>query len=489
VKQEAYVGPGRIYNSAFLDGLEIAAAKAAAISRAEAEGIGEGTTVYRLRDWGVARQRGWGCPIPVIHCEACGVVPVPAGDLPVRLPDGLDFSKPGNPLARHPTWKHTACPACGGPAERETDTLDTFVDSSWYFARFANPDAGAPIDPAAADYWLPVDQYIGGVEHAVLHLLYSRFFTRALSKCGYLDLAEPFDGMFTQGMVTHETYRAPDGQWVSPTEIRRGEGGALTRIADGAPITAGRIEKMSKSKRNTVDPATIIEGYGADAVRLFVLSDSPPDRDIEWTEAGVDGAWRYVNRLWRLVEDYRAVIAEEGAPGAEDALKLRQTAHRAADRMTAAVEAFALNSAVAEVRILSNAIADRLAALPVADGRRLASPALAEALAEAVGFVVKLANPIMPHLCEELWQALGHDRLMAEEPWPVADPALLVSDIVTVAVQVNGKLKATIDLRRDADQAAAETAALAEPKIAAIMAGKSPRKVIVVPNRIVNVVV
>jgi leucyl-tRNA synthetase len=489
VGTEAYAGPGVLAHSRFLDGLDVESGKRRAIEELEKAGRGRGATVYRLRDWGVSRQRYWGCPIPIIHCPVCGMVPVPRALLPVTLPMDVTFDTPGNPLDHHPTWKHVTCPDCGGPATRETDTFDTFFESSWYFARFCSPHVHErPFTREAAQYWLPVDQYIGGVEHAVLHLLYSRFFTRALSACGYLDLAEPFDGLFTQGMVTHETYRAPDGEWVSPTEIQRGEGGALTRIADGAPITAGRIEKMSKSKRNTVDPAAIIEGYGADAVRLFVLSDSPPDRDIEWTEAGVDGAWRYVNRLWRLIEDYRTVVAEDGAPGGESALPLRRIAHRAADRMTAAVEAFALNSAVAEVRILSNAIADRLAALPVADGRRLASPALAEALAEAVGFVVKLANPIMPHLCEELWQALGHDRLLTEESWPVADPALLVSDTVTVAVQVNGKLKATIDLQRDADQALAETAALAEPRIAAIMAGKPPRKVIVVPNRIVNVV-
>jgi leucyl-tRNA synthetase len=382
------------------------------------------------------------------------------------------------------------CPGCGGAAERETDTFDTFFESSWYFARFCSPhEQDRPFTKEAARYWLPVDQYIGGVEHAVLHLLYSRFFTRALSACGYLDLAEPFDGMFTQGMVTHETYRAPDGAWVAPTEIEHKADGSLVRIADGAPLTIGRIEKMSKSKRNTVDPAAIIEAYGADAVRLFVLSDSPPDRDIEWTEAGVDGAWRYVNRLWRLVEDYQTVIAAPDGPGAEAALELRRLAHRAADRMTAAVDAFAHNSAVAEVRILSNAIGDCLAGLKLVGDRRPAAPDLAAALAEAVSFVVRLASPMMPHVCEELWQRLGHDRLLVEEVWPVADPALLVSDTVTLAVQVNGKLKATIDVKRDADQAAVETTALAEPKIAAIMAGKMPRKVIVVPNRIVNVVV
>jgi leucyl-tRNA synthetase len=490
VADEAYTGPGLLAHSRFLDGLDVENGKKRAIAELEALGRGYGTTVYRLRDWGVSRQRYWGCPIPIIHCPVCGIVPVPKDQLPVTLPFDVDFDRPGNPLSHHPTWKHVSCPVCGGEAERETDTFDTFFESSWYFARFCSPhEVDRPFTREAVDYWLPVDQYIGGVEHAVLHLLYSRFFTRALSTCGYLDLAEPFDGMFTQGMVTHETYRAPDGEWVAPTEIARGDDGKLTRISDGAPLVAGRIEKMSKSKRNTVDPAQIIETYGADAVRLFVLSDSPPDRDIEWTAAGVDGAWRYVNRLWRLVEDFQAVVAQEGAPGADAAIALRRVAHRAIDRMTASVDAFAHNSAVAEMRILSNAIADRLAALPLEGGRRLAAPTLAEALGEAVRIVVRLAAPIMPHLAEELWQMLGHERLLAEEPWPVADPALLISDTVTVAVQVNGKLKATIDLARDADQAVAEATALGDPKIAAILAGKSPRKVIVVPNRIVNVVV
>ncbi len=490
VGDEAYTGPGILAHSRFLDGLEVEAAKKRAIEELEMLGRGFGTTVYRLRDWGVSRQRYWGCPIPIVHCPACGIVPVPKELLPVTLPMDVEFDTPGNPLDHHPTWKHVACPTCGGPAQRETDTFDTFFESSWYFARFCSPHLQErPFTREAVAYWLPVDQYIGGVEHAVLHLLYARFFMRALSYCGYLDLAEPFDGMFTQGMVTHETYRAPDGEWVSPAEIERGEGGRLTRASDGAPVAAGRVEKMSKSKRNTVDPAEIIGTYGADAVRLFMLSDTPPDRDMEWTEAGVEGAWRYVNRLWRLVEDYRTVVLCADSPGGDAALELRRVAHRAVDRMASAINAFALNVAVAEVRILSNAIADRLAALPVDDETRPAAPALYEALIEAVDILVRLAGPITPHLAEELWQALGHERLLVEEPWPVADPALLVSDTVTVAVQVNGKLKTTIELKRDADQATAEAVALADSRIIAIMAGKPARKVIVVPNRIVNVVV
>ncbi|HEX4506779.1 MAG TPA: leucine--tRNA ligase [Alphaproteobacteria bacterium] len=490
VGDEAYTGPGALAHSRFLDGLDVEGGKKRAIQELESLGRGFGTTVYRLRDWGVSRQRYWGCPIPIIHCPACGLVPVPKADLPVTLPMDVTFDTPGNPLSHHPTWKHVACPTCGGKAERETDTFDTFFESSWYFARFCSPHvADKPFTREAVSYWLPVDQYIGGVEHAVLHLLYSRFFTRAMSKCGYLDLPEPFDGMFTQGMVTHETYRAPDGEWVSPAEIQRGEGGGVTRVSDGAPITVGRIEKMSKAKKNTVDPSAIIGTYGADAARLFILSDTPPERDMEWTEAGVDGAWRYVNRLWRLIEDYKTVVAKDGASGAEKAEELRRTAHRATDKTTSSIDAFAHNIAVAEVRILSNAIGDVIATLPIENETRPADPALAEALAEVVSILVRLAGPMMPHLGEEMWQALGHDRLLAEESWPVADPTLLVSNSVTMAVQVNGKLKATIDLPRDSDQATAEAAALKDPKIVAAMAGKTARKVIVVPNRIVNVVV
>ncbi len=490
IGDEAYTGAGVLAHSRFLDGLDVEAGKRRAIAELETLGRGFGTTVYRLRDWGVSRQRYWGCPIPIIHCPSCGIVPVPKDQLPVTLPIDVDFDTPGNPLANHPTWKHVSCPTCGGAATRETDTFDTFFESSWYFARFCSPhETDRAFDPEAVRYWLPVDQYIGGVEHAVLHLLYARFFTRALQRCGYLDLAEPFDGMFTQGMVTHETYRTEAGEWVAPSEIERDTAGHLIRTTDGAMLTAGRIEKMSKSKRNTVDPSTIIGTYGADAVRLFMLSDTPPERDMEWTEAGVEGAWRYVNRLWRLIEDYQTVVAQEGAPRGDQTLALRQTAHRAIDRMTADIDAFNLNSAVAQLRILSNAIADVIAALPSSGETRPAAPALVEALAEAVGIVVRLANPMMPHLAEELWQVLGHERLLTDEAWPVADPELLISNTVTVAVQVNGKLKATLDVARDGDAKEIEATALADSRIIAALAGKPVRKVIVVPNRIVNVVV
>ena len=490
VADEAYTGPGRLAHSRFLDGLEVEAAKRRAIEELETLGAGKGTTVYRLRDWGVSRQRYWGCPIPIIHCPSCGIVPVPKDQLPVVLPEDVTFDKPGNPLDHHPTWKHVACPRCGAAAQRETDTFDTFIESAWYFARFCSPQAhDRAFTREAVGYWLPVDQYIGGIEHAVLHLLYARFFTRALSRCGYLDLAEPFAGMFTQGMITHETFRAPDGAWVSPAEVTRDAPAGPVRTSDGARVEIGRVEKMSKSKRNTVDPAVIIGDYGADAARFFILSDSPPERDMEWTEAGIEGAWRYINRLWRLVEDYKTVYAVDGGPGAVKADAIRRAAHGAIHRYTADVDAFRFNSAVAEVRILSNAIGDVLADLAEKDGQRAAAPELTRALTESIEILVRLANPMMPHLAEELWQVLGHATLLTEEPWPEADPALLVSNTVTIAMQLNGKLKGTIDLPRDADRGAVEVAVLTDSRISTALGGKSPKKVIVVPNRIANVVV
>jgi leucyl-tRNA synthetase len=486
VGTEAYTGPGVLRHSDFLDGMEVEAAKTLAGQRLEAAGRGTRTTIYRLRDWGVSRQRYWGCPIPVVHCPACGIVPVPAADLPVVLPDDITFDKPGNPLAHHPTWKHTTCPVCGGAAERETDTFDTFVESSWYYARFCSPqDDTQAFARAAVDYWLPVDQYIGGIEHAVLHLLYSRFFTRALSRCGYLTLDEPFAGLFTQGMVNHETYKDPGtGAWLYPHEIARESGGRVVRVADGSPVDAGRVEKMSKSKKNVVDPAGIIDGYGADAARLFMLSDSPPDRDLEWTEAGIDGAWRFINRLWRMITEPAVPLAGVGAAvpaaaTAETAVALRRLIHKNIAGVSDDLEKFRFNKAVARVRELANALGDVNGSGP-ADGW---------VLREGFEALVRMVAPMMPHLAEELWRHLGHTTMLADEPWPEADPALAVDDTATVAVQVNGKLRATLALPRDASREVAEAAALADPGVQKAMDGKPPRKVIVVPNRVINVVV
>jgi leucyl-tRNA synthetase len=456
--------------------------------RMEAEGRGKRATVWRLRDWGVSRQRYWGCPIPIIRCESCGDVPVPARDLPVVLPEDVDFDKPGNPLEHHPTWKHVPCPSCGKPAQRETDTFDTFFESSWYFARFASPHAAdVGFTRAAADYWLPVDQYIGGIEHAVLHLLYSRFFTRALKDCGYLGIKEPFAGLLTQGMVCHETYRdEAAGEWLFPEQVKKSDGGkegggALVRTDTGAPVTVGRSEKMSKSRKNVVDPAAIIESYGADTARWFMLSDSPPERDLEWTEAGVDGAWRFVNRLWRLATEPRVTLAVGApkpnalSPRADETLRLT---HKTIAAVGENLEKFRFNSAVARIYELSNAIAELG---PDAPGEPWV-------YGEALRILVLLINPMMPHLAEELWATLGQSGMACDQPWPEADPALIVDETVKIAVQVNGKLRGTLDLPRDLDKSKAEEAALALPAIAKALEGRPVKKVVVVPNRIINVV-
>jgi leucyl-tRNA synthetase len=483
VGREAYTEDGIVINSAFLDGLEVEVAKQEVGRRLEAMDAGRLTTVYRLRDWLVSRQRYWGCPIPAIHCDECGIVPVPDKDLPVLLPDDVSFDKPGNPLDHHPTWKHVPCPACGQKARRETDTFDTFVDSSWYFARFCSPRADAPVARGAVDYWLPVDQYIGGVEHAILHLLYSRFFMRAMTRTGWANVDEPFAGLFTQGMVLHESYRDESGKWLYPEEVKKLPEGGAVHVDTGAPVEIGRREVMSKSKKNVVAPAAIIDQYGADTARLFMLSDSPPERDLEWTEAGVEGAWRYINRLWRMVSEPPAPLPPPGAarpaslsPAADAAWRLT---HKTIAAVAESLDGLRFNVAVAQIRTLSNAL----------EALKGTAPGEAWVLAEGLRILTRLIGPMTPHLAEEMWAALGGSGLLCDQPWPKADAALVVDDVVTIAVQVNGKLRATIDLPRDAAEATAKETALAAPNVAAAMAGKPPRKVIVVPNRIVNVVV
>ncbi len=481
IDDEAYVGDGSIINSDFLDGLSVEEAKAAVADRLEAAGAGQRAVNYRLRDWGVSRQRYWGCPIPVVHCADCSIVPVPVEDLPVRLPGDADLEAPGNPLENHPTWAQVDCPACGKPARRETDTLDTFFESSWYFARFCSPRADTAFTREAVDYWLPVDQYIGGIEHAVLHLLYSRFFTRALRQCGYLDIKEPFAGLLTQGMICHETYRDADGAWLYPDDVIRTGDGTVVRARNKAPVTVGRSEKMSKSRNNVVDPQAIIDAYGADTARLFMLSDSPPDRDLDWTDAGIDGAWRYVNRLWRMVAEPKVALVPVGSPKPGNLSPAAEKGHRAIHKTVAAVSAdldrFHFNKAVARVRELTNLLEDL-------DGARDGW-----VLREGLETVARLIGPMMPHLAEDLWQRLGHATLVAETPWPEVDDSLLEEDSVTVAVQVNGKLRGTVNLPKDSDRETAKSAALDLDNVAKAVGGRPVRKVIVVPNRIINVVV
>ena len=493
VSEEAYTGPGRIANSRFLDGMTIEDAKEDVARRFEEMGRGERQVNYRLRDWGVSRQRYWGCPIPVVHCEDCGVVPVAKADLPVKLPDDVTFDVPGNPLDRHPTWRDVDCPSCGKPARRETDTFDTFVDSSWYFARFTAPHAKTPTDKTAVNKWLPVDQYIGGIEHAILHLLYSRFFTRAMQATGHLDLKEPFAGLFTQGMVNHETYRAKDGAWVNPSDVRVTETGDgvrdAVRISDGSPVTIGGVEKMSKSKANVIDPDDILGHYGADTARWFMLSDSPPERDVQWTEAGVEGAYRFVQRAWRLVGDIAERVGEDIPQSAPEdvqgeAQTLRQRTHRALASVSEHIENLRFNSAVAQIYDLANAIQSALQAMP------------AENLSEADGFALheagtvfaQLFGPMMPHLGEECWARLGYNSLLADAAWPQVEPSLLEDDTVTIAVQVNGKRRDELTIAKDASKDAVEEAALALDGVMRALDGKTPKKVIVVPQRIVNVV-
>ena len=481
IAMDAFTDDGIAFHSRFLDGLPTVQAKTVAIDRLETDGTGTRSITYRLRDWGVSRQRYWGCPIPVVHCGACGIVPVKEADLPVKLPDDVTFDKPGNPLDHHPTWKNVACPSCGKPARRETDTFDTFFESSWYFARFCDAKAETAFSRQSVDYWMPVDQYIGGVEHAVLHLLYSRFFVRALRRCGYIGIDEPFAGMMTQGMVCHQTFRDQDGKWLQPDQVRK-EGDGWVRLEDGSAVVAGRSEKMSKSKKNVVDPDRIIDTYGADTARLFMLSDSPPERDLEWTEAGIDGAWRYAQRLHRDIVEPAKAVAAKGTRRPNDlgdaATEIERKIHKTVHFVTDDLEKFHFNRAVARIRELSNALEDL-------DGEGTDA-----AWARRFGWetLVKLIGPMMPHLAESLWQALGHGEMLVDQSWPAADPRLIVDDTVTIAVQINGKLRGTIELPRDADKAAAEAAALAQADVSKFIAGRAPKKVIVVPNRIVNVV-
>ena len=480
IKREAYTGSGSHINSGFLNGLDIPNAKLEVTKRAEEKGFGQRKVLYRLRDWGISRQRYWGCPIPIVHCKDCGIVPVPLNDLPVRLPEDVSFETQGNPLDVHPNWKYVDCPDCGEPAHRETDTMDTFVNSSWYFARFCSPNSNSPVDQIAADYWMPVDQYIGGVEHAILHLLYSRFFTRAMKQVGLAKQDEPFEGLFTQGMVCHETYYADEGIWLSPSEVLKSADGVITSLKSGSPVSIGRSEKMSKSKKNVVDPEEIINVYGADTARWFMLSDSPPDRDLEWSESGIIGAWRFINRLWRLAKNIpeNSLTPVEYPEITETTVKFRQVIHRTIDEVTSDFDKFQFNRAIARIHTLVNQLENFTESGQSANAAR----------SEALKCLIILLSPITPHLAEEMWNLTGMKGLVAKQKWPVADPTLLVKDKITLAVQVQGKLRGTIVIRKDAEQKEVERYAFELAAVNSALKDTTIRRIIYVPNKVLNIV-
>jgi len=473
----AYIGPGVLVHSGFLDGLTVEQARIKAIQEIERRQLGERRVTYRLRDWCISRQRYWGCPIPIIYCDACGIVPVPDEDLPVLLPKDVIFGQGGNPLANHPTWKHVSCPQCGKAATRETDTFDTFVESSWYFLRYCNPFALQPLDQKACQKWMPLDWYIGGIEHAVLHLLYARFFTKALRDCGYIDLDEPFTNLLTQGMVCHPTYQHQDGHWLSPQEVEKNTKGQYVMIRDGTPVKVGRSEKMSKSKKNTIDPQPIIHAYGADAARLFVLSDTPPEGDCDWSDEGLEGAWRYINRVWRL--SLQAIELTDRAGEIGSTHILRKMIHQSICKFKQAYEKNAFNKAIAFLRELTNALDKVIEDVTVSRA----------AIIEGVSALVQGLGPVVPHLSSELWYRLGNSISLVNAPWPNADPELAAVKEVTIAVQVNGKMRGSFQVPVDSEKSFLEREALALAGVIRDMAGREPKRIITIPNRVVNVVV
>ena len=472
IKEEAYTGVGNLINSRFLDGLTIEEGKSEVIRRISEQGMGQATTNYRLRDWGVSRQRYWGCPIPVIHCEKCGVVAEKKENLPITLPKDVSFDKPGNPLDRHEEWRNCICPSCGSAALRETDTMDTFVDSSWYYARFTAPDSMTPTSEKEANYWMNVDQYIGGVEHAILHLLYSRFFARAMNATGHLPkkAIEPFNALFTQGMVCHATYQDPDGKWLNPDDIKQSESGEYITL-DGQKVTVGQSIKMSKSKKNVVDPDDIIDQYGADTARWFVMSDSPPERDVEWTASGAEAAWKHLQRVWRLTVE----ITEDSSSDASKDIELEKAKNIAIDAVTNGVEGFAFNKSIAALYQFTNILAK--------------SPASKNAKIDAMLTMAQLMQPMTPHLAEEIWSTLGGDGLVTEAKWPILDASMLINDTIVLPIQVNGKRRDEIQVNVDLSKDEIEKIVLERPSVLRILDGNAPKKIIVVPGKIVNVVI
>lgn len=493
IKDVAYTGEGTLFNSDFLNGMTPneafeAVAKHLCDRVISGKKQAEYKIQYRLRDWGISRQRYWGCPIPMIHCEKCGIVPVNKEDLPVKLPEDVQFDQPGNPLVRHKTWKYTKCPICNGAAERETDTMDTFVDSSWYFARFTAPKAPTPTIKEIVDSWLPVDQYIGGIEHAILHLLYARFFARAMQKAGYLSVKEPFKGLFTQGMVVHETYRNKEKQWVSPQDIRiveqNGKRQAFS-LETGEEIEIGSIEKMSKSKKNVIDPDDIIASYGADTARWFMLSDSPPERDVIWSEAGVEGAHRFIQRVWRLFSSkadiLRNIVPNAAMQGA--GLEISKQAHKCLKNVSRDIETLSFNRAVARLYELVNTLSPFISSLENQE------KGTQEAIRQAMDFLVKMLAPMVPHLAEECHSLLNNEIMLSNSDWPEYEERLLQEEQFDMPVQINGKKRGSFLVDVNLDKEAIEDIVLKLGFVQHYLQGKTPKKIIIVPKRIVNIVV
>ena len=488
IDNDAYVGEGKMINSDFLNGMNKKQAIDAVIERLSNISInGNPQAVkevnFRLRDWGLSRQRYWGCPIPVVHCDKCGIVPEKKENLPITLPEDVEFETPGNPLMRHASWREVSCPKCGGAAKRETDTMDTFVDSSWYFARFTSPDSSQPVDRKEADHWLPVDQYIGGIEHAILHLLYSRYFTRAMKQTGHLGIKEPFDGMFTQGMVVHETYQRKEGsnkvEWLQPSELRieeiEGERKAYD-LETGVEVTIGGIEKMSKSKRNVVDPDEIIAIYGADTARWFMLSDSPPERDVIWTEAGVEGAWRFVQRIWRVIDKVSTFEKNTSFKPTD----LTRSTHLVLNRVGEMISTLRFNNAIAQIYTLLNDIEKAANKSEKSDHG---------SIRDATNILIQLFAPMMPHLAEECWQKMGNKELVAQTPWPTTDQSLIKATTITMPIQINGKRRAEIEVEAEISKEEIISAVMQMDVVKNALDGNEPKKIIVVPKRIVNIVV
>ena len=486
--EEAYEAPGVMVDSGPFTGLPSRKGQRKVVEYLEEKGLGRRRVTYRLRDWGVSRQRYWGCPIPVVYCERCGVVPEKPENLPVKLPLEAQLDEAGrSPLPRLESFVKTTCPRCGGPARRETDTFDTFVESSWYFARFTCPEAREPLDRDRVHYWLPVDQYIGGIEHAILHLLYARFFTRVLRDLGYLDLDEPFERLLTQGMVIKETYRCPRHGWLYPEEVS--PEGTCLKEGCGEQIRVGRPEKMSKSKCNVVDPDEMIRRYGADTVRLFMLFAAPPERDLEWSDHGIEGAHRFLKRVYQLVMERAEALkgvppyAGDGKDLSPELRALRRKTHQTIRKVTQDLEErLHFNTAIAAVMELVNLLEDTLKKVPEE------TPGFWPVLKETLRAVVLLLSPMTPHFCEELWQALGEEGLVAEASWPTWDEAAAREEEITIVVQVNGRVRDNLRLPAGVSEEEVRQAALSSERVQRHLQGRTLRKVIYVPGKLINLV-